>query len=218
MRTSVVLCAVTLASVAHADDVGQACTTSDECAGLKCIAGSCTTVERALQSNEDAPLPATFFGNGHGYTARVVIADVAAMAFVPIAIVSGWAAERQNFRDFWPFVVANFPVVLTGPIVHLAHGRVGPGFISLFGWASVTATAEGLGALFAMSSCGESSCNDNTGRGGAIAIGIGLAGGGLMTALDAWMARSVSRAQRPGIGFAITPITRGAVLAIGGPL
>lgn len=147
--------------------------------------------------------PRAVFGNGNGYGAQVAIADAAAMASVPIILSIGWATNSWHQLDAPAFIAANAPFVLTGPIVHFIHARPAFGVVSLFGWASVAVTAQGVGFVSMFPGCGEAApCGQ--GRGGAIAIAIAAGGGALMTMLDAWMARSVHVAE-PRRAAAVTP-------------
>ena len=176
-----------------------ACETSDDCGALKCIDGRCRD-PFAAQQEESKPLATlghkAWFGSGEGYGAVVAAFDLGATAVEPLLMIATQSAqgEQQTILGIICFV----PVTLAGSIVHWAHGRVGPGFISFFAWSSHVATTFGVGGLFGLA--------------------FGAAGAAALTWLDVWMARTVHEPTTTSLRFspAIIPTQGGAIAALGG--
>ena len=136
-------------------------------------------------------------GDGQGYSAEVVAADIGGALAVPVIALPTWSSSNPWI---WTIPLSGVPATLSGPIVHAIHGRWVPAIASFFGWASVVATGWLTGGLLQMGSL----CNV-TDRGGAsctsagdraelavgAGIGAGVIGAALMTVLDARMARTV---------------------------
>lgn len=137
-------------------------------------------------------------GDGQGYSAEVVAADIGGALAVPLIALPTWKSSNPWI---WTIPLSGVPATLSGPIVHAIHGRWVPAVASFFGWASVVATGWFTGAVLQMGT----SCNV-TDRGGSppctpmgdrtelavgAGIGAGVLGAALMTVLDAWMARTV---------------------------
>jgi hypothetical protein len=130
-----------------------ACETSDDCGALKCIDGLCRD-PFAVQQEEPKPLSnvtlghKAWFGSGQGYGALVAAFDIGATTLEPLlmAATQSVQGEQQTILGIICFV----PVTFAGSIVHWAHGRVGPGFISFFAWLSHVATTFVVGGLFGL--------------------------------------------------------------------
>lgn len=141
----------------------------------------------------DHPSRSVLFGDGNGYTAGVVAADVGAMATAGVLLSVSYATHG-NTISLDGLGAASVPLVLSGPLIHFIHGRPIFGLVSMLGWASLEATAIGLGAGLgesAMPSSNDVGGQDNRVRGGVVGVSIAVVGGALMTLLDGWMARSV---------------------------
>jgi hypothetical protein len=211
MRAARVLLATVMTSTfAHADDdASVSCLTSNECAPLRCVAGICRDPFAPPKRRD--PNVATdgfkaMFGDGTDYRTPILVADVVASLSVPLLLVAGAATNNLTFG-----VLALFPTTLTGPIIHLAHGRPVPAVISFLGWAFIPPSAV-LAGDFLVTTGGF--VNSDTPSIAVFATFATVAAAG-MTVLDWWMARAVRLAHKPqDVAFKpnVAPL-RGGVLA-----
>ena len=215
-RTLAAFAILSSAATARADgDVGRACQTSAECGDLHCIDGACVAVENGRVIGSPGPQLTSgtkgMFGDGHGYAIPILVADLCAAAVTGTLVALEASTLQGGFA-----IAALFPTTLTAPIMHLAYGRPIPALISLLGWASVPPTALFFGALVSLG-------NRDTTTGGvlgfATGIGISLAVGTGLTALDVYFARPVHlRDEQPSFTWApaIAPTPGGLTASIVG--
>jgi len=156
---------------------------------------------------------AAMFNDGRGYQMTILAADIAAACVVPALAVLAFTGVNGSINGFFA-VAAAFPTTLTGPIIHIIHGRAAPAVISFFGWVSVGWTAVGMNVVGQILAC----CGGPTtgAAAGMPAFGVAAAAGAvLMTTLDVYMARSV-RPPDVKIIPSLTPLRSGALLSVGG--
>jgi len=144
------------------------------------------------------------FGTGKGYAAQMFIVDLAALATAPIVVGADYFSDASIGHSNWggyPFAMT--APVLAGPLFHFAHSRPIPGTISMLGWSSVAATSYFAGMTYGSATLSDQKVDqfghfDSPGiRGIPIGLAVAALGGGLMTALDTWMARTVHETPRP---------------------
>jgi hypothetical protein len=189
------------------------CTTSVECSGLKCIDGRCVDVDALMRGELPTHTSSMMFGNGRGYGAVVAAADITGAVASLVLVVIGVASNSAV-----PDVAAMFPASLAGSITHFAYGRAGPGFISLFAWASVGATTAFVAGLAGLAANGDRFFGFDSSTAWITGVSFAAAGTALLTWLDVWMARRVHEERRTTLrimpGFATT--RGGAVGSLGG--
>jgi hypothetical protein len=204
-------------STANAGEQGdeQRCATSAECGSLKCIHERCrdpADVERIDHHTRTLGWTAMFNG-GHGYQMTILAGDLAAACVVPALAVLAFTGVNGSLNGYFA-VAAAFPTTLTGPIIHIVHGRAVPAVISFFGWVSVAWTAVGMNVVGQVLACCGGATNGVVA--GMPAFGIAAAAGtALMTTLDVFMARGVQARDIP-ITPTITPVASGALLMVHG--
>ena len=86
-------------------------------------------------------------GDGQGYSAEVVAADIGGALAVPLIALPTWSSSNPWI---WTIPLSGVPATLSGPIVHAIHGRWVPAIASFFGWASVVATGWFTGGVLDM--------------------------------------------------------------------
>ncbi len=170
---------------------------------------------RAHADPERATAPRALFGDGKSYVGEIILADSAAVASVPI-VLAMTSFDRSNYG--WSFFAMVAPS-LTGPIVHLVHGRYGAAVISALGWLSFVGTSASLGLVFGITEAvgARGGLPSNETRGWVVGSAVAVTGAAVMTTLDAFLARE-SRHQK---SHAMTqpyfgPLERGASLGISG--
>lgn len=162
---------------------GRACATSDECGELYCIDERCRDTAHASEQALRAATPLIMFGDGHGYQMQILVGDLLASISAPLLIALASLTDNSLFG-----FLAVLPPSLTGPIIHMAHKRWAPGFISFFGWAAIAPSAVGIGVLAAASTG-----SYDVGVGIATFVGVAAAGAVLMTVVDYYFARDVTK-------------------------
>jgi hypothetical protein len=163
----------------------------------------CGSVARA-----DEEAPAVIRGNGRGYSASIMIADVSAALVIPATILPTWS---QSNPWIWSIPLSAAPVVLTGPLMHAAHGRWLAAAVSFGGWTSVVASSWFVGGLLSMMMRMQcvpdqrhpcATTQDLSALGAGLGITVGVAGTAGMTLLDGWMARPIVRTHvAPSVTF-----------------
>jgi hypothetical protein len=177
---------------------GAPCATSAQCGGLRCIDEVCRDPEAPEQQRVHTTNGFKgMFGDGHEYQTTILIADIAATLSVPLLALGAAAAGSSALG-----IVTLFPTTLTGPLIHVFNGRPIPAVISLFGWAAIPATAVGIAVLVEANGVFSNLTTAIT-----TFVAISVAGAGLMTALDYYMARKVEpdRATKTPIDLTIAP-------------
>jgi len=196
----------------------ETCTISSDCrADFYCVEGECLEIV-AGQVVQSGPSRVwhVMFGNGHGYSVVIAVADVAAT--VATGVLMTVAAVGNTGIGAGLAGIAVAPPLFTGPIVHFASGRVGPGIISAFAWASVGFSTTVVAGLLGLATGSEF----RFGYDGALAGGLafGAVGAGLLTYLDAWMAREVPhpKPHNDTLGWtgAFLPTPSGATVSFSG--
>lgn len=143
-----------------------------------------------------------------------MIADVSAALVIPATILPTWSGNPW----IWSIPLSATPLILTGPIIHAAHGRYLAAVASFIGWSSVVASSWAVGGIMSMvlhmnncvSSQFHSACNpsqDLSMLGVGLGVAVGMLGTAGMTLLDGWFARSFKRTH---VGPSVTFDARGA--------
>jgi hypothetical protein len=182
------------------------------------------TLTFAASARAQANEPNRFMmGDGRGYSAQVVALDLAGAASVPFILALSTAPDAPQHANYGWATLAMIPPTLTGPMVHLAHGRVGPAVISFVGWSSVVATSFGMAWVVYLSGNMGTGCATCRGAGPdpawATGITIGAVGSALMTTLDAVMARSAPKTKARSSAFCVpyvAPAIAGASAGLSG--
>ena len=163
----------------------------------------------ASNAHADEEAPRVIRGSGEGYSASIMIADVAAALVIPATILPTWSNSNPWI---WSIPLSAAPVVLTGPIMHAAHGRWLAAFASFGGWTSVAASSWAVGGIMSMilrpqcvttqfrHTC--TTTQDLSMLGVGMGIAVGMLGTAGMTLLDGWMARPFKRTHvTPSVSF-----------------
>jgi hypothetical protein len=208
MRWLLVIGVLAMAGSARAG--GDACSTSAECGALRCIEGVCRDPKTAgiHVSESQAAGRKLMFGDERGYGAQILVADLAALATIPLIMGVTYAADNApNHANWGPNLLAMIPPSVTGSFVHAMHKRLVPALVSFFGWASVVGTSAGLGLIFGITPGTGCMCPapDNTMRGWLVGGIIGSVGATLMTSLDVYMARSPKHVVVDREGLRVAP-------------
>jgi hypothetical protein len=200
-----VLFVTTNARAAGEDD---ACAVTAECdAPLRCVHDRCVSLAPKPDWHSKTFGGRAMFGDGRGYTAEIVGADILALVGTTSFLLAAAGIDR-SYRGGWQ-AAAMVPVVI-GPVVHATRARWLPAVISFFGWSSFGLTV--LTASLLTSACTE--CATPWLAAGAVVLAIG---GSLLTTLDAWMARDVRTARRRSSWFpVVAPTHSGALAGFGG--
>lgn len=121
------------------------------------------------------------FGDARGYQVDILVGDLCAAISAPLLIALAVLTNESAFA-----VLAAFPPSLTGALIHVIHHRYAPATISFFGWAPIGPSAASLGIL-AFASSGNDAIGIFTFAGAA------FAGAAVMTAVDFYLARDVTK-------------------------
>jgi hypothetical protein len=193
-------------------DAALACETSADCGSLKCIEGVC----RDPYAHETLGPRRTlgdqaWFGSESGYGVLVAAMDAGAAVVEPFFLLAANknSGAPQTFFGIMCFV----PVTITGSTVHFAHGRVFPGVISFFAWASHVGATFLFAGFVGLSS--ERGFEFNNDAAWAAGLAFGAVGGIALAGLDVWMARPIVRKRPAATSFSIAPTaspTRGGAL------
>ena len=189
-----------------------ACETTSDCGALKCIEGVCRDPSAPELAPHQTLGDHAWFGSDKGYGLFVALMDAGAAAVEPFLLLG---AEHNSGPPQTTFGVLCFvPVTITGSTVHFAHGRVFPGIISFFAWASHVGTTFAVAGLVGLST--ERGFEFNNDAAWAMGLVLGTLGGVALGALDVWMARPIHRKREaPATSFSIAPTaapTRGGAL------
>jgi hypothetical protein len=212
VRFALLLAALTVAAPAFADDdalSGSTCETTVDCGSLRCVDGVCRDplgpAPRRMTVGDDV-----MFGSGKGYGAEVAAIDIGATLVEPLLMLATQASRDEQQTIFG--VACFLPVSLAGSATHWAHGRVVPGIISFFAWASHAGTTFVVAGLFGLT-LGHG-FNFDLGAAWAAGLVFGGLGAAALTALDVWMARKVTP-RAPTLAHIVPSFapTRGGAMA-----
>lgn len=209
MRVAAIAFVLLVATEARAAREDDACAVTAECdAPLRCIRDRCVSLEAKPRWHPQTFGDHAMFGDGRGYTAEIVGADILALVGTTSFLLLA-AGIDASYRGGWQ-AAAMVPVVI-GPVVHATRGRWIPATISFFGWSSFGLTV--LTASLLTSACTE--CSTPWLAAGTAVLAIG---GSLLTTLDAWMARAVRTPRRASSSWfpMIAPTRSGALAGFGG--
>jgi hypothetical protein len=171
------------------------------------IASAIVLCASIAHADEDE-VPSVIRGTGKGYSAPIMIADVSAALVIPATILPTWS----NSPWIWSIPLSAAPLVLTGPIMHAAHGRWFAATMSFFGWSAVVASSWAVGGILSMilrPQCETSqfrhtctTTQDLSALGIGLGVAVGMLGTAGMTTLDGWMARPFKRTHvTPNVSF-----------------
>ena len=189
-----------------------ACVTSFECGAQKCIEGRCTTVEAILEARRERerawhaqPEFESLYGNGRGYVAAILAADIVATTTALVEWSLFYVADPDRAREGFQWLALS--QLVAGSTIHFAHHRLVFGVSSLIGWSAVS-----LQAYFVPQAINP---RNDDGAGLAAGLAFALSGAVGMTIADALMARTAP--QPAGNGGAWTPMfspTRGGAIGV----
>ncbi len=192
-----------------------ACDTSFDCGDLKCIDQVCR--DPFAPVHHDAPTATLghhmMFGTGEGYAPLIVLLDIGAALVEPFLTIAATTNDGSVSSTFG--VLCFVPVGLTGSITHFAHGRVVPGIISFFAWTTAVGLTFSVAGLSGITANG----NFNSESAWAVGLAFGSIAAASLTALDAWMARTIVPTRHASsftIAPSIFPVRSGAFGAVGG--
>jgi hypothetical protein len=190
------------------------CDTSAECGSLKCIEGICRDPKGPAPLFPERTVgDHVWFGSQTGYGVLVAALDAAAAVVEPFLLLA--AGQNSGTPETVLGIMCFVPVSVTGSTVHFAHGRVVPGIISFFAWASHVGTTFAFAGLIGLSTARGFEFNNEAAW--ATGLAFGAAGGIALGYLDVWMARPITRQhEKPHtISISISPLvspTRGGAI------
>ena len=211
---------VATSAFAYDDAEGAACTTSDECGGLKCIDERCRDVDAVARGEAPSSFGTlgnrAMFGHGEGYGAVVAALDIAATAVEPLLMLAATSNSGEASTLFG--ITCFIPVGLAGSTVHAVYRRAIPAVISFFAWTSLAATTFVVGGLFGLAFASSGELNSAAAWTSGIAFGAG--GAALLTWLDVWMARRTVPSGQSTTSLrlvpTLAPIQGGGVAGVAG--
>jgi hypothetical protein len=190
---------------------GKSCVTTADCGSLRCIEGTCRHVEALAHPRphrHSSMLTQAFVGDGRGYVAAVLIADIAAFASTLPVWMPAYAADASRFAV--GLQVLPLTQLIVGPIIHAVHGRSMPTLISLLGWTTVAMTTFFTPLLVTYG-------NEDRPEGLALGSAFCIGGSIVMTVVDAFLARDVHvESRRPHAVPSLALQPGGLVAGIGG--
>jgi hypothetical protein len=132
-----------------------------------------------------------WFGDGAGYGVQVFVADLASVATVPIIIAADYAGDGSTHSKWGGYPFAMIAPSLMAPIVHLVNDRRWPALISFIGWATVGGMSALMDAWWGADVYRGSLHSATAGL--PAGLTMATAGAVLMSALDVFLARPVTR-------------------------